>query len=299
MIKELVIKNFQSHRETRLRFSPGVNCIVGDTDAGKTAVIRALMWLVFNRPSGTRFRSWWGGVTSVTAKCSDGTIKRQRGDKTNLYKVGREPYKAMGTRVPEEVSTALDMSDLNFQLQHDNPFMVSVGASQFAKRLNSVANLDVIATSVTAVSRSERSTKAIIAEVEADILEIGKGLESYSSISAIEQSIIQVEKKAARLEEMDKQYAEIQKAVIRYRDATAMRIPREEIAAIAAGLESVDVSNEEVEGGRAVARNIRSIVKEYEYCKEDLSEIQRDLSVAKKELKKEKPTECPTCGRPF
>ena len=39
MIKSIQLKNFQSHRDTTLRLSPGVNVIVGDPQNGKTAIL--------------------------------------------------------------------------------------------------------------------------------------------------------------------------------------------------------------------------------------------------------------------
>jgi len=66
MIKTLSIQNYQSHKDSTLEFDPGVNVIVGSTDSGKTAIIRALRWLIWNRPNGDSFRSTWGGDTKVT-----------------------------------------------------------------------------------------------------------------------------------------------------------------------------------------------------------------------------------------
>jgi exonuclease SbcC len=54
-IKKLSLRNFQSHRETDLEFSPGLNIIVGPSDQGKSAIIRALRWLFYNEPRGTGF----------------------------------------------------------------------------------------------------------------------------------------------------------------------------------------------------------------------------------------------------
>jgi len=71
MIKQLTIKNFQSHKKTKLEFSDGVNIIIGQSDSGKTAIIRALNWVVNNKPSGDSFRSHWGGDTNVEITMED------------------------------------------------------------------------------------------------------------------------------------------------------------------------------------------------------------------------------------
>jgi len=55
VVEKITIKNFQSHEETELQFSSGVNVIVGSSDSGKSAILRALKWVVQNKPSGTAF----------------------------------------------------------------------------------------------------------------------------------------------------------------------------------------------------------------------------------------------------
>ena len=59
MISGLLLKNFQSHKKTILHFHPGVNAIIGKSNSGKTAILRALYWIIYNRPSGISFVSFW------------------------------------------------------------------------------------------------------------------------------------------------------------------------------------------------------------------------------------------------
>ena len=49
MIKSVEFQNFQSHKKTILEFVPGVNIIVGLSDAGKSAVMRAIKWCLKNQ----------------------------------------------------------------------------------------------------------------------------------------------------------------------------------------------------------------------------------------------------------
>ena len=52
MIKRIKIENIQSHKETELELSSGINAIVGSSNNGKSAILRAFYWLVYNRPLG-------------------------------------------------------------------------------------------------------------------------------------------------------------------------------------------------------------------------------------------------------
>ena len=58
MIKEINIKNFQSHDNTNLILDSGVNVIVGSSDSGKSAIIRALRWVTSCVPRGEIGRAW-------------------------------------------------------------------------------------------------------------------------------------------------------------------------------------------------------------------------------------------------
>ena len=85
MLSCLSIENFQSHEHSFLEFSKGINVITGSSDSGKTAILRALYWIIWNRPQGDSFKSWWGGDT----KCSLVIDKKfgitRSKDKDNLY----------------------------------------------------------------------------------------------------------------------------------------------------------------------------------------------------------------------
>ena len=80
MLKSLKIRNFESHRNTQLNFHPGVNVIVGESDQGKTAILRALEWVLFNRPLGEDIKSNWleDINTYVQVEFDDGILKRKR-----------------------------------------------------------------------------------------------------------------------------------------------------------------------------------------------------------------------------
>jgi DNA repair exonuclease SbcCD ATPase subunit len=58
MIKRIEIKNFQAHKNTEIDFDPGVNVISGASDAGKSSIFRALLWVITNRPSGDSIKNW-------------------------------------------------------------------------------------------------------------------------------------------------------------------------------------------------------------------------------------------------
>jgi DNA repair exonuclease SbcCD ATPase subunit len=147
MIQKVLIKNFQSHRSTQLTFHKGVNVIVGKSDSGKTAIIRALHWLINNRPLGDAVRSNWGGETKVCLTLEDDLkVIKLKSNAENSYTIGDMKLKAFGSEVPDIISNTLQFDEINLQKQLDSPFLLSQSPGEIAFHFNKVAHLDKIHT---------------------------------------------------------------------------------------------------------------------------------------------------------
>jgi recombinational DNA repair ATPase RecF len=186
MFDFLMLKNFQSHKDTGLGFVPGVNVIVGSSDSGKTAIIRSLLWVIENRPVGTAHISHWAKTRSksnkvviqdgceVILRLTDGSmISRFRSEDSNQYKLISAKnelvtFDAVKSEVPEDVLTALNISAVNIGRQMDVPFLVAETSGEVARFLNRVIHMDII-DDVLAKAESEkrRHTKLISEQQEA------------------------------------------------------------------------------------------------------------------------------------
>jgi exonuclease SbcC len=152
MIKSIELKNFQSHKNTKLDFHPGVNVIVGSSRSGKTAILRALNWNRYNKPAGLAFNSYWNrdkkkqpiDAFSSTVEFEDVSIDRNRSSEFNGYIGGDKRYEALGQGIPEDVETLWNMSEVNIQKQFDTPFLISESAAEVARFFNKTIHLDKI-----------------------------------------------------------------------------------------------------------------------------------------------------------
>ena len=144
MLQEITIQNFQAHKKLSIEFSPTITTIVGSSDTGKTAIIRALYWLAFNRPGGIAFVRDGAKGTEVKLRAEGKEIIRGKG-KENLYSLGDMNFVAFGNDVPEEISKLLNLSPtINFQNQHDSPFWLSNTSGEVSRQLNQIVNLGII-----------------------------------------------------------------------------------------------------------------------------------------------------------
>lgn len=189
MIHSLTIRNFQSHQESVLEFSPGINTLVGDSDCGKSATMRALLWCITNQPQGDAHISDWcktpKGKMKAQEACSvmvktnpgDGCrdVMRKRTADFNGYLVysggdSDEVYEALRTDVPVEVSSCFNIGPVNIQRQMDSPFLVSMSAGEAARYINSLVDLSDIDAAMSSVNSMSRETaqdiRAAAQEVE-------------------------------------------------------------------------------------------------------------------------------------
>lgn len=164
MIDKIELYNFKSHKKSILNFHPGVNIITGITESGKSNIRKAFSWVIDNRPLGSNFRSYWGGVTKVKINTNGFIVSRIKGKKDayilfNLKTKKKIVFKAFGTKVPEEISEVLNLSAINLQKQFTMPFLLNESAGKVANHFNKIAKLDKIDISESLVKKEINKLK--------------------------------------------------------------------------------------------------------------------------------------------
>lgn len=139
MITRIELNNFQAHKHTVIDLDKGVNVITGETDNGKSSIVRAIRWVVENYPQGIdKINSNWNEdlkePLSVKLYTENGYVERIRTKDRNGYNICKNGEKeikldAIGKgNVPKEVTEFLNVSDVNFQYQLDPPYLLSMTA---------------------------------------------------------------------------------------------------------------------------------------------------------------------------
>lgn len=197
MLHSLELTNFRSHKKTTLNFHQGVNVIVGDNSAGKTNVVRALNWIINNKPSGDSFRSHWGGETKVTLGIDSNNVQRIKG-KANQYitHINKTAtcYNAFGQDVPSDIKKFLNITSINFQKQHDSPFLLGETPGSVARYLNEIINNEKIDSSQAHIKQKLRKKHIEIDIINEEIKENREDLKKYKWVREVEQDIISAEK---------------------------------------------------------------------------------------------------------
>jgi len=156
MLEILYVQNFQSHSKLKIEFDKSITTIVGSSDIGKSAVVRALRWVCRNHPQGEVFIKDGTKGTTVKLLVDDKEVSRKRGKNENTYLLDGKEFKAFGQDVPDTISKVLNLNEINFQNQHDPPFWFSLSAGEVSRQLNAIVDLGIIDSSLSAISKRVR-----------------------------------------------------------------------------------------------------------------------------------------------
>lgn len=212
MLTRIIVRGFQSHLDTDIVLDKGINLIRGDNASGKSALRRAILWALTNKPTGTSFINWTledADVCEVIIHYNGHTVarRRSRNGKVNEYVVdGAEPLTGFGVGVPDPVKDVLDLDDSNIELQHSSLFMLSESPPEMARRLNKITNLEDIDKAFTKVRRRKLENSKEVKSLEAQLADADMQLEKYDFLS-------EAGKIATKLEELYASTLETEKSL--------------------------------------------------------------------------------------
>jgi exonuclease SbcC len=289
-----------------LRFHENVNAIIGQSNSGKTAILRGLFWAIYNRPSGLSFISYWNRdkkgnplkFTYASISSNQLIIKRKRSSNFNGYTLLQNNVKtdleAIGLDVPEQVSKLLNLSEVNIQKQMDAPFLLSESASEVARFLNKEIRLDLIDKILSNAESKRRKYNSDIKQYEIEISEIEKELEKFETLeeaerlntqlSEVETLIESIEDKKEGLEILKADHARYLKIIQNY-----VKIPFKNIEEIISELDSIKKEENEIK------EQIETLEDYKENYDSELEKVKKNNTLIK-QLKKEMPDTCPICG---
>lgn len=197
MITQIKIHNFQCHKDLTLDLGRST-VLQGNSNCGKTAVLRALYWVLFNK-APSDFVSYWvqkknkkgftfkdDEYTSVCVAVDGHSIERKRSNDFNGYIVDGKIYEALRTDVPEEVTKIFNLSDASIQRQLDAPFLLSATPGEASQYLNSLAGLGCVDEILTLAKRKVAETSTTYDDVKNEVEALNKEIGTYAWVGEAE-----------------------------------------------------------------------------------------------------------------
>jgi DNA repair ATPase RecN len=311
-LRGLTVSNFQSLAEITLELGQ-LTVIVGPSNSGKSAVVRALQAALFNR-SGGEFVRESAEKTQVVLQFDGGTLRwlkpRKGGAEysilqgesvTVLTRVGKQmPPEIEALTGVREIQIETLRARLQFASQFDEPFLLAGTGGQAAKLLAKLSKLDVLVTAQVLARRDVDRTRRVGTDAEGLATELRDRLADQPDYEALLARWEALQERAEVLAVDEKRVRDAQALaaqVQRYRQTQAVwaekRLPErtaavQEEAELVAGLAPAVSTFREaagaVESGRTQLETASASLKRVE---EELHDVLAGLEV------------CPVCGRPM
>lgn len=275
----LILKNFEKHSDLQLNFHPGVNVIIGESDKGKSGILRALEWIRNDKPSSERVMSRpveRSATTEAILGVDGKEIKRLKSKSNNEYWVDDKKLKAWGRgNIPIEVSSLLNMGEINYHKQKDNPFLLDSTGGSVAKALNEIVNLTEIDEIISKSKVGVKLSKNELNVAEKQLKGFEKQLLGYDwvtdfdiELKSLESLEIDIKDKTDVYNELDKillDEKEIQKEISEITVVTSLSSLCDEI---------FDIQNE-INAKENVYFDIQDIVKNEKENRDEIGQLNK------------------------
>lgn len=290
MLKSIHLRNFESHRNTLIEFSPGINIIAGASNHGKSSIIRGLYWIKDNKPNGSPMVSFWNRDsknnpkknTFVEAILSNGnTLRRERSPDLNGYRIGDDKLEAVGMSIPDEVTKVLNLSDVNMQYQFDRPFLLDESPAEVARFFNKTIRLDIIDKVQQKAEELRKSINRDIKNSEERIKTIINQIETYNWTKKVEPLIDELEENEKEIEKDSKDSVVISSLIEEYNKHQSALIKLEKISDLKPLIDGIDELIDDIDEGGDEFKKIKNLLQDKLKSEKKLQEIGKLLDLNK------------------
>jgi exonuclease SbcC len=307
LITSINIKNFQSHRDTTLELASGVNVIAGSTDAGKSAIIRAMRWVFENRPLGSAYMSTFAGKgeqTEVTINLAGGGfVTRRKGNGFNGYVVGEygkweKEFDAVKTDVPQTVKDLFPLADYNVRSQHDGPYLIADSPPKVSKELSDLVGIGIIDKAVGVANTTSKRIGGEVKGLEAELTKLSIWIAELEGVDILDSGITSAVADLDGLDKLANQHEELALLILRAKELEGQLVDDFEMVESAGKL--LGMAEDQytyVKGVEAERRDLRKLVVRAMQLKNELETASdlEEVNVAFDRIVKDT-HDCPICG---
>lgn len=221
MLKKVTMKNFESHEDTEVEFTDGLNLLIGGSNQGKSSIIRAIAMVVANRFDKDEVRNG-KDFCEVTLETDKGKVTARRGESVNQWitqKTGEDPkeYKNIGLDVPPETMEILGMGEVshgeieempNIMFQLEKHYMLSEidgkksTSNMIARMMDEAIGIGGMEELIRDMATDFQNFKKELNQCSSEISEMKSHIVEESIFSSQEKSVEDVKKTYADLMEV-------------------------------------------------------------------------------------------------
>lgn len=207
-IEKIIVENFQKHENLELDLGQ-ITCIVGETDCGKSSIIRALSFVINNEPPKGEFITFGKQTCTVQLNFEDGTkLVRKKNKTENSYFLDDQEFKALRGAVPEEISKTVRIHRDSIQMQHDPLFWLSESPAEVSRRLNAISDLQIMDFSLSEINAKIKQEKSRCEYLQGDLNKLEdkrKRTQKKALLRGSVQEILDLEERIKKKQEKSKE----------------------------------------------------------------------------------------------
>lgn len=300
MFKKLIINDFESHEYTILKFHKGVNSIVGESDSGKSSIIKNLKLHLTNKLKGNGFISDWADTTESELTL-DNNIKttRIKGKEGNLYKtsLSNTPFKSFGTDVPEEIENIFNINEINIQTQSDIHFLLNNTPGEVAKYLNKIVDLSIIDRSHTNIEKKIRKEKSDLKYTEEQFENKKLEFKKYNWLKDANEDIKELSLIENEIEDLENDIEIIEDNCIIVRECSSKIQEFEKVIKLEKKVNELIKLNGEIKKDENEISILEDILDDISNYKNKIKECKNNEKELQKEFNELMPDICPLCNK--
>jgi DNA repair protein SbcC/Rad50 len=204
VITKLELEGFQAYKNSVITFEKGINIIIGDSNAGKSSIARAINFVV-NNISNENIINYDCEEVKVKLHIENNTIEKVKSKKDNYYVINNDSDNKLdkvGQTVPEIVKELTNFTDINIQTQFEKFFLLQDSAGDVMKKLNQYINLSLVDESIKKIKNkvNEKNREILFEEREVEKLKIE--VKKYNNLEEFESKLLEVENKESELDKL-------------------------------------------------------------------------------------------------
>jgi DNA repair exonuclease SbcCD ATPase subunit len=303
-ITQVKLKNFQDHADTTIDFTNGINLIVGSSDAGKSAILRAINLVFHNNFKRDTYIRHGEKECSVSVKFSDGVeVTRIKGEDVNSYLLtdaegNIHSFPKVGTGIPDEIKKNLGNPPLDdkkrpisYADQMSSLFLVDLSSSDLPRTLSELTGIQHLQTSAELLSKTARSYDRSIKDKKEKIEKLETELDNYSYV---DKDLERIEDIVEKLKDVNNQIEKSNRARFFieqnnkiFTEAKQIKVKLAKEKAFAELKENFDellLLNKKVSRSIFYLSEYQKIAKEYKKTKSDLLACEQFLTEENKDL---------------
>jgi DNA repair ATPase RecN len=222
-IESVHIQNFQSYKDETIHFKPGLNLLLGSSDSGKSAILRAISFVLYNYPRSHTIIHNGEKEAKVSIKFSDGTIVTRIKGERNAYlaqdKNGKKySFDKIDKSIPEEIKSLLNFppeDDFNglisYADQFSPMFLVDLSPSDLPRSLSNLTGIEMLEECAKQLMQNYKILDKQIKSEEKTYLDLLNEYHSYDSIEDDQQKLTNINLNYEKLDNLSIQLSELEK----------------------------------------------------------------------------------------